>query len=116
MARGIRVVCVNRGHDPRDFVLVAYGGAGPMHAASAGRLVDVGSVVIPPYPGAFSALGLVSADLRHELARLVGLPADLVTATELRALVRRVGNQLVLENVGRWAPESRAVPVCAHVA
>jgi N-methylhydantoinase A len=74
MARGIRVVSVNRGFDPRSFTLVAYGGAGPMHAFAVGRLVDVGSVLIPKTPGAFSALGLVNADVKYDLVRIVARP------------------------------------------
>lgn len=74
MARGVRVVSVNRGFDPRSFTLVAFGGAGPMHAFGVGRLVDVGAVLVPTTPGAFSALGLVNADVKYDLVRIVGKP------------------------------------------
>ncbi len=62
MARAIRVVSVERGHDPRGFALVAFGGAGPLHAPSIARTVGIPRVVIPPYAGVLSALGLLVAD------------------------------------------------------
>ncbi|MDO8185566.1 hydantoinase/oxoprolinase family protein [Conexibacter sp. JD483] len=81
MARGVRVVSVNRGYDPRDFALLAYGGAGAMHALSVGRLVDVPRVLVPLHPGAFSAFGLVNAELRHDVVRPVERPlAELTVA------------------------------------
>jgi N-methylhydantoinase A len=86
MARGVRVVSVNKGHDPRRFALVAFGGAGPMHAAGVGRAVEVGAVVIPTHPGAFSAAGLVAADVRYDLVRAVGLALDTLTPDRVEAL------------------------------
>jgi N-methylhydantoinase A len=83
MARGVRVVSVNRGYDPRDFSLLAYGGAGAMHALSVGRLVDVPRVLVPPYPGAFSAFGLVNAELRHDVVRPVERPLAELTVAEV---------------------------------
>ncbi len=81
MARGVRVVSVNRGYDPRDFALLAYGGAGAMHALSVGKLVDVPRVLVPLHPGAFSAFGLVNAELRHDVVRPVERPlAELTVA------------------------------------
>jgi N-methylhydantoinase A len=85
MARGVRVVSVNRGYDPRDFVLVAYGGAGGMHALSVARLTDVGGVVIPRATGAFSAYGLVNADLRQDLSQAVERALDELVPSELEA-------------------------------
>jgi N-methylhydantoinase A len=85
MARGVRVVSVNRGFDPREFTLVAFGGAGPMHAFSAGSLVDVRAVLVPRYPGAFSALGLVSADVKYDLVRTIGRPVDALSAADIEA-------------------------------
>ena len=71
MARAIRIVTVERGHDPRDFSVVAFGGAGPMHAAELAEEIGVGEVLIPRWPGLFSALGLLVADLRGDLVRTV---------------------------------------------
>ena len=66
MARAIRLVTVERGLNPGDFVLMAFGGAGPQHAAYLAEDLGIGTVVIPPEPGAFSSLGLLMADWRFE--------------------------------------------------
>lgn len=66
MCQGIRVVSVERGHDPRDFVLLAFGGAGPLHACELAEELSIPKVLIPVYPGVFSALGMVVADIKHE--------------------------------------------------
>ncbi len=66
MAHAVRTMTVQRGYDPREFIMVAYGGAGPSHAVSVGRELGIKSVVIPPYPGVFSAIGMLLADARDE--------------------------------------------------
>lgn len=86
MARGVRVVSVNRGYDPRDFHLVAFGGAGPMHAVSVGRAVDVAAVLVVPRPGTFSAVGLASSDLKFDTTRVVERPIDQFTPAEIERL------------------------------
>jgi N-methylhydantoinase A len=75
MARAIRVISVQRGHDPRDYTLVAFGGAGPLHAARLARELDIARVLVPRTPGIFCALGLLLTDLRADFAatRLVTL-------------------------------------------
>ena len=72
MARGIRTVSVGRGHDPRRFALVAFGGAGPLHACRLAELLDIPRVVIPPYPGVLSTWGLLDTDIRATFVRTVG--------------------------------------------
>jgi N-methylhydantoinase A len=64
MASAIKMVSLERGHDPRRFALLAFGGAGPLHAASVARLLGVPRVIVPQHPGVFSALGLLLADIR----------------------------------------------------
>ena len=64
MASAIKMVSLERGHDPRRFALLAFGGAGPLHAAAVARLLDIPRVIVPLYPGVFSALGLLLADIR----------------------------------------------------
>ena len=66
MARAVRLVTVERGLDPREFALMAFGGAGPQFAPYIAEELGIGSVIIPPEPGAFSALGLLMADERFE--------------------------------------------------
>ena len=72
MARAIRLVSVGRGHDPRRFALVAFGGAGPLHACRLAELLDIPTVVIPPCPGVLSTWGLLDTDIRATFVRTVG--------------------------------------------
>ena len=69
MVGAIRNISVERGHDPRDFALVAYGGAGPMHAIDVANLLGIETVVVPPHPGIASAYGLLVADFKNDYAR-----------------------------------------------
>jgi N-methylhydantoinase A len=73
MARAIRTVSVGRGHDPRRFALVAFGGAGPLHACRLVELLDIPTVVIPPRPGVLSTWGLLDTDIRATFVRTVGV-------------------------------------------
>src|SRR5205085_8087115 len=66
MSRGIRVVSVERGHDPRGFTLIPFGGAGPMHGSPVARSLGIPRLLIPPTPGILCALGMLVADLRHD--------------------------------------------------
>jgi N-methylhydantoinase A len=66
MAEVLKIVSVQRGHNPRDFVLAAFGGAGPLHAAALAGELGIAEVICPPIPGAFSALGLVGTDLKRD--------------------------------------------------
>ncbi|HVY18260.1 MAG TPA: hydantoinase/oxoprolinase family protein [Rhodopila sp.] len=75
MAQALRIVSVERGHDPREFSLIAFGGAGPVHAVALAEELAIPEVIVPPAPGAFSALGLVATDLKRDYART--LYADL---------------------------------------
>ncbi|WP_420349434.1 hydantoinase/oxoprolinase family protein [Pelagibius sp.] len=68
MARAIRVISVQRGHDPRDYCLVAFGGAGPLHASRLARELEIPRVLVPRNPGILCALGLLLTDLRHDLS------------------------------------------------
>ena len=74
MADAVRKISIERGHDPRSFTLVAFGGAGPVHAGRLAQELDIGTVIIPPNPGAFSALGLVSTDVQRDYVRTVHQP------------------------------------------
>jgi N-methylhydantoinase A len=71
MAEVLKIVSVQRGHDPREFVLAAFGGAGPLHCAALAGELGVAEIVCPPIPGAFSALGLVGSDLKRDYVRTV---------------------------------------------
>ncbi len=71
MAEVLKIVSVQRGHDPREFVLAPFGGAGPLHCAALAAELGIAEVVCPPIPGAFSALGLIGSDLKRDYARTV---------------------------------------------
>ena len=76
MVGAIRVVSVERGHDPRDFSLVAFGGAGPLHGCYLAELLGITRVVVPPAPGVLCAEGLLAADLKAEFSRTLAIAAD----------------------------------------
>ena len=69
MADAIRMISIERGHDPREYSLVAFGGAGPVHAGRIGEELGIKKVIIPPNPGVFSAMGLVCTDLKRDYVR-----------------------------------------------
>jgi N-methylhydantoinase A len=71
MAEVLKIVSVQRGHDPREFALAAFGGAGPLHCAALARELGIAEIVCPPIPGAFSALGLIGSDLKRDYVRTV---------------------------------------------
>jgi N-methylhydantoinase A len=83
MADAIRRVSIQRGHDPRDFVLVAFGGAGPLHAVDLARELSIPTVLVPPNPGVTSALGCLLVDVRHDLSSMVIAGAEELDTGEL---------------------------------
>ncbi|WP_341213778.1 hydantoinase/oxoprolinase family protein [uncultured Limimaricola sp.] len=76
MAKAIRVISVQRGHDPRDYALMAFGGAGPLHAARLARELDMDKIIVPLTPGTLCALGLLLTDLRADFAISRLLPLE----------------------------------------
>ena len=82
MEKAIRVISVERGLDPRDFTLVAFGGGGPLHACSLARALRIPRVLIPLLPGALSAMGILLADTVRDYSRTVMLPADKLASVE----------------------------------
>jgi len=78
MERAIRYVSVERGLDPREFVLLAFGGGGPVHACALARSLQIPKVLIPAVPGALSALGILLADATRERSRTIMLPGELL--------------------------------------
>jgi N-methylhydantoinase A len=87
MTGAIKEVSVARGHDPRDFVLMPFGGAGPMHATALADDLGIVRVLVPPVPGNFSALGFVTAQARHDYVRTALVPADDDAPTLVEGLV-----------------------------
>jgi N-methylhydantoinase A len=76
MARAIRSVTIERGRDPRDFTLVAFGGSGPVHAGDVARALDIRRVLVPVSPGVFTAVGMLASDVEHHFVRASGGPLD----------------------------------------
>src|SRR2546427_12211965 len=102
MARAVRAVTIERGRDPQELTLIAFGGNGPLFAAEMARSLEIARVLVPPAPGVWSALGLLEAEMEHHLVRtflrpLAGLePRDLVEAlasleSEAESLLRAQG-------------------------
>jgi N-methylhydantoinase A len=85
MAEVLKIVSVQRGHDPRDFVLAAFGGAGPLHAAALASELGIAEVICPPIPGAFSALGLIGADLKRDYVQTLFVTTDTADPATLEA-------------------------------
>jgi len=103
MARAIRVISVQRGHDPRDYTLVAFGGAGPLHAARLARELDIARVLVPRNPGILCAMGLLLTDLRADFAitRLLSLASETVSeiASAFAELEHRAAAWFAQENI-----------------
>ncbi|MBL8674401.1 MAG: hydantoinase/oxoprolinase family protein, partial [Rhodospirillales bacterium] len=87
MAGAIRLVSLARGHDPRDFALFAFGGAGPLHAGALARELGIPKVLIPARPGLTNALGCVVADVRHDFVRTVNTPLPALEPATVRAIL-----------------------------
>ena len=101
--RAIRRVSIARGHDPRDFTLVAFGGAGPLHACEAAARLDIPQALVPPTPGVLCALGLLLADVAVDFSRSVMQPAtddSIAGLTRARdELMRRAQDELNREKI-----------------
>ena len=86
MAGAVRMVSLSRGHDPRDFALFAFGGAGPLHATALARELGIPKVLIPARPGLTNALGCVVADLRHDFVGAINQPLAALTEGRVAAM------------------------------
>jgi N-methylhydantoinase A len=88
MDRAFRVISVERGHDPRDFSLICFGGAGALHAAELARSLRLAQVIVPQNPGAFSALGILLSDIVKDVSQSVLLPVPSGVETSRRDVSR----------------------------
>ncbi len=88
MAGAIRMVSLARGHDPRDFALFAFGGAGPLHAVALARELAIPRVIVPARPGITNALGCIVADVRHDYVRTLNRPLPLLDIEEVHAVLQ----------------------------
>lgn len=107
MAGRIRLMSIERGLDPRDFALVAFGGAGPLHGGALIREVGVSTMLVPVYPGVLCALGCVYADLRYDLSQTLEKRIDRLAPGELSGIVASQREQ------GQRQLEESQVPIDA---
>ena len=94
MARAIRSRTIEKGHDPREFALIAFGGAGPLHAAEVADSLEIPEVLVPPYPGITSAGGLLTSDLKYDQMRTVFQLEGSVDAERLNDGLDELENEL----------------------
>src|SRR5262245_4239739 len=107
MTSAIREISIQRGHDPRDFILIAFGGAGPMHALAMAEEIGVPRVLVPRHPGNFSALGLLAADIKHDDVRTrVGLLRERLPALSAAFAEMETAARQQLEREG-FGPEQQ---------
>jgi N-methylhydantoinase A len=100
MEKALRMISVERGYDPREFTLVSFGGAGPLHACALARSLSIPRVMIPCFPGALSALGIFMADVVREYSKTVMLPADHVDLEgHFRQLEKRGITEMKMEGL-----------------
>ncbi|MBI2209444.1 MAG: hydantoinase/oxoprolinase family protein, partial [Deltaproteobacteria bacterium] len=104
MALALRAVSVERGEDPRDFALVAFGGAGPLHATTLARELKIPVVIIPRLPGQFSAWGMLNCDLRHDYVQTLVRDFAAVDAAEIRSALNALAQEgLATLRHERWS-------------
>ncbi len=97
MIRGIRRVSVEQGYDPRGFALVAFGGAGPLHAVELAQALNMLRIVIPPHPGIASAFGMLSADVRHDYVQTHIATSDRADVAALQEVYELLENEGVTQ-------------------
>jgi N-methylhydantoinase A len=101
MARATRAVTIERGRDPRDYTLIAFGGSGPVHAVDVARALEIRRVLVPISPGVFTAVGMLASDLEHHFVRAHGgalASVDLAAATSaLTEMARQARAMLASE-------------------
>jgi N-methylhydantoinase A len=111
MAEMVRLATTQRGLDPRDFALLASGGAGPLHAAAVGEAIGAAEIIVPPYPGMFSAIGATLGAVRHEVAMSLLRPLSALDEATLSHAFSELSAKAAAilaaepEGVARPAPE-----------
>lgn len=111
MVRSIELNSVRRGYDPRDFVLVGFGGAGPMFACDIALEMDIPTVLIPPHPGITSAVGLLTTDLSYEYVRTIFSPIQDVDRKRLQTIFEELEAEALAQLKADGATEDTIVLV-----
>ena len=86
----LQSMTVKRGYDPREFTLVAFGGAGPIHAAAIAKELKIPTIIVPPFPGVFSAWGMLMADMRHDFSQTYLNPMEDVDLGTINGMYREL--------------------------
>jgi N-methylhydantoinase A len=114
MASAVKMTTVERGHDPRDFAMIAYGGAGPLHAADIARELGIRTVIVPNHPGHFCAYGMLYADLKYDVVQTMAVGLEQLDLNEAekefldleqrgRASLKEINVNLTAISVARFA-------------
>ncbi|GAB1360883.1 hypothetical protein MASR1M32_01190 [Rhodobacter sp.] len=90
MADAVRLISIARGHDPRDFALVAFGGAGPLHGVDIARELNIPVVIVPPNPGVTSAVGCMLVDVQHDVTQMFFQDAASANPADIEAAFRKL--------------------------
>ncbi|GAE25522.1 N-methylhydantoinase A [Halalkalibacter wakoensis JCM 9140] len=119
MANAIREKTIQKGHDPREFSLVAFGGAGPLHAVEVANILNIPEVIIPPHPGITSATGLLTTDLKYDLIKTEFMLSNLLDLDKLNddatILSTQIIEQLVEDGVDRSSIHIKCTADCRYV-
>src|SRR5690606_28333537 len=107
MAQAIRTLTVEHGLEPRDFALVAFGGAGPMHAAFIAQELGISEVVVPRFPGAFSAWGMLQADVRRDLTDPYYRPQEVLDGGDMSQRLVSLEREALAALDAQGVPEDR---------
>jgi N-methylhydantoinase A len=107
MTAATHLISVQRGHDPREFALVAGGGAGPLHAVDIARELGIPVVIVPPTPGVTSALGILQVDLRHDIMRSVLAQTPQIDAVDLSRVFKELADEAAQILDGEQIPPDR---------
>jgi N-methylhydantoinase A len=106
MEEAIKAISTMRGHDLRDFMLLAFGGAGPVHAGRIARELDMAGVIVPLYPGVYSAIGLIMSDVKHDYVRSKMAPLSDVKPADVNAMFAQLESAAMAElREDGFAPE-----------
>ena len=97
MEEAIKAISTMRGHDLRDFMLLAFGGAGPVHAGRIARELGMAGVIVPLYPGVYSAIGLIMSDVKHDYIQSRMTPIAELTAEDVNGMFARLEAQAIEE-------------------
>ncbi|MDH3739553.1 MAG: hydantoinase/oxoprolinase family protein, partial [Alphaproteobacteria bacterium] len=107
IAEAIRTVTVERGSDPRDYALVAFGGGGPLHASAVARELGLRQIIVPRHPGLFSARGIATADFNHDYIQSVVRPISEVSAGDVQANIAALEHQAATDLTAEGIDEDR---------